>query len=309
MDGQRKRGFAAMSPEKQREIARKGGQAAHSKGTAHEFSSEEACRAGHIGGKVVSANRAHMAAIGRKGGLRSVQRAAATRAQKQSTLTPLTPGRVIPQENTSLSVPDLLRRDHRRINGLFHQYEYGEQTPDAHAAVLKQICDELLSHTAFEEEKVYPIVRQAFSESEQEAVDRSIRAHERIKDLVRHIAARAVADESLAVVVHDLQSCVRQHVQEEELTILAKVEERAGPALQRLAADDAPVTPDEPRPPNAGQHGKPTPQDSQSVENPSAATAANGDLPGAPPPLQQEESFSQDDAQEFPAEAKIPTRE
>src|SRR5690348_4825631 len=83
MGGQRKRGFAAMSPEKQRAIARKGGQAAHLKGTAHEFSSEEACRAGHIGGKAVSANRAHMAAIGRKGGQRSVQ-GSATRAQKQS---------------------------------------------------------------------------------------------------------------------------------------------------------------------------------------------------------------------------------
>ncbi len=72
MTGQRKRGFAAMNPEKQRAIARKGGQAAHSKGTAHEFTSEEARRAGHVGGRTVSANRAHMAAIGRKGGQRLV---------------------------------------------------------------------------------------------------------------------------------------------------------------------------------------------------------------------------------------------
>lgn len=40
------RGFASMNEEKQREIARKGGQAAHRKGTAHEFSSEEARKAG-----------------------------------------------------------------------------------------------------------------------------------------------------------------------------------------------------------------------------------------------------------------------
>lgn len=37
-----KRGFAAMDEEKQREIASKGGKAAHEKGTAHEFNSEEA---------------------------------------------------------------------------------------------------------------------------------------------------------------------------------------------------------------------------------------------------------------------------
>ena len=50
----KKRGFASMDPEKQREIARKGGKAAHEKGTAHEFSPEEAREAGRRGGKAKS---------------------------------------------------------------------------------------------------------------------------------------------------------------------------------------------------------------------------------------------------------------
>ena len=66
--GPAKRGFAAMDENQQREIASKGGQAAHQKGTAHEFDSEEARRAGQKGGEVVSRNREHMADIGRKGG-------------------------------------------------------------------------------------------------------------------------------------------------------------------------------------------------------------------------------------------------
>ncbi|OYO25846.1 KGG domain-containing protein [Janthinobacterium sp. PC23-8] len=66
--GSGKRGFAAMSEAQQREIASKGGQAAHQKGTAHEFDSEEARRAGQKGGEAVSRNREHMAEIGRKGG-------------------------------------------------------------------------------------------------------------------------------------------------------------------------------------------------------------------------------------------------
>ena len=45
-----RRGFASMSPEKQREIASKGGRAAHQKGTAHEWTSEEARDAGRKGG-------------------------------------------------------------------------------------------------------------------------------------------------------------------------------------------------------------------------------------------------------------------
>jgi uncharacterized protein len=45
-----KRGFSSMDPQKQREIASKGGKAAHQKGTAHEFTSEEARVAGKKGG-------------------------------------------------------------------------------------------------------------------------------------------------------------------------------------------------------------------------------------------------------------------
>jgi general stress protein YciG len=65
------RGFASMDQEKQREIARKGGKAAHEKGTAHEFTSDEARAAGKKGGEAVSRNRAHMSAIGQRGGQQS----------------------------------------------------------------------------------------------------------------------------------------------------------------------------------------------------------------------------------------------
>jgi uncharacterized protein len=45
------RGFARMTADKQREIASKGGRAAHQKGTAHKFTSEEAREAGRKGGQ------------------------------------------------------------------------------------------------------------------------------------------------------------------------------------------------------------------------------------------------------------------
>lgn len=45
------RGFAAMSPEKRREIASKGGKAAHKKGTAHQWDSAAARKAGRKGGQ------------------------------------------------------------------------------------------------------------------------------------------------------------------------------------------------------------------------------------------------------------------
>ena len=66
--GKSKRGFASMSPEKRREIASKGGKRAHALGTAHEFTPEQARQAGRIGGAKISADRAHMGRIGKKGG-------------------------------------------------------------------------------------------------------------------------------------------------------------------------------------------------------------------------------------------------
>jgi len=89
-----KRGFGSMDDSKQREIASKGGQAAHAKGSAHEFSSEEARIAGSKGGRAAhergsahefsseearaagrkggeswSQDRSRMAEMGREGGL------------------------------------------------------------------------------------------------------------------------------------------------------------------------------------------------------------------------------------------------
>ena len=75
-----KRGFASMDPSKQREIASKGGRAAHAKGTAHEFTSDEARVAGRKGGEAVSRDRQHMSTIGREGGH---SRGARARAQSQ----------------------------------------------------------------------------------------------------------------------------------------------------------------------------------------------------------------------------------
>src|SRR3954447_25899770 len=62
----RNRGFASMDSHRQREIARKGGRAAHEKGKAHEFTAEEARAAGRKGGEKVSVNPQHMAEIGQR---------------------------------------------------------------------------------------------------------------------------------------------------------------------------------------------------------------------------------------------------
>jgi uncharacterized protein len=93
-----KRGFASMDTAKQREIASKGGRAAHAKGTAHEFSSDEARVAGRKGGEAVSRDRAHMSAIGREGGH------SRGRARQQPSQENISSGAVIDNERASFGV-------------------------------------------------------------------------------------------------------------------------------------------------------------------------------------------------------------
>ena len=96
-----KRGFASMDPSKQREIASKGGRAAHAKGTAHEFTSDEARVAGRKGGEAVSRDRAHMAAIGREGGhSRGARARAAAGAPSGGAVTPRIENRDTPTDVT-----------------------------------------------------------------------------------------------------------------------------------------------------------------------------------------------------------------
>jgi uncharacterized protein len=81
MDSQRSpgrsmRGFASMDKEKQREIASKGGRAAHEKGTAHEFDSQEASQAakkGHERGTAHEFTPEEARVAGRKGGMARAQ--------------------------------------------------------------------------------------------------------------------------------------------------------------------------------------------------------------------------------------------
>ena len=105
----KKRGFASMDPAKQREIASKGGKAAHQKGTAHEFTPEEARAAGRKGGQAAHGRgTAHKftseeaRAAGRKGGrsVRAPGPEAPEAPQNSPAPPPLSNGNASPEQTT-----------------------------------------------------------------------------------------------------------------------------------------------------------------------------------------------------------------
>jgi general stress protein YciG len=78
------RGFASMDRTKQREIASKGGKAAHQKGTAHEWTSEEAREAGRKGG-MASHRRKQQEGTGGAASDADVARAGEAKAEEHAT--------------------------------------------------------------------------------------------------------------------------------------------------------------------------------------------------------------------------------
>ena len=78
-----KTGFAAMDPEKHKELARRGGQTSQRLGKGHAFTLEEAREAGKKGGRSVSRDRAHMAEMGRKSRASERRRRAEAREHRE----------------------------------------------------------------------------------------------------------------------------------------------------------------------------------------------------------------------------------
>lgn len=239
MAGQSKRGFAAMLPQKQREIARRGGQTAHKKGTAHEFTPEEARIAGRRGGKAVSSNRQYMAEIGRRGGQSSGRHSA--RSPQGQNVTEYGGGgnngmRGGIRQSMAPKATDLLRADHRKVEELFSRYETQEDQTQPRDSVIKQICQELEVHARLEEEIFYPAVRASGVGEGEDLVAEALKEHQTIKDLVAQLEGMTSDNGAGDSTVRQLKECVSHHVREEESEMLPQAEQLLGDQLGALGA-------------------------------------------------------------------------
>ncbi len=236
MAGQSKRGFAAMGSQKQREIARRGGQTAHKKGTAHEFTPEEARIAGRRGGKAVSGNRQYMAEIGRKGGQSSGRHAAKLRQTQQANGNGGNGGEQAVNRSAAQNATDLIRADHRKVEELFSQYETVAGQDAQKATLVKQMCQELESHAQLEEEIFYPAVQASLNAEDEHLITEAIKEHQAVKDLVAQLKGMAPDDASRDSTVQQLKERVTHYVEEEEKEMLPKVERFLSDQLESLGA-------------------------------------------------------------------------
>jgi len=117
-----------------------------------------------------------------------------------------------------------LKEDHRRVETLFKEYE--QATAGRKARIVKQICQELLIHTALEEELFYPACRDAAAD--EDPLDEAQVEHDSAKMLVADLMRGGRADRYRDAKVSVLAEQIRHHVAEEEKPaegIFAKAQE------------------------------------------------------------------------------------
>jgi hypothetical protein len=106
----------------------------------------------------------------------------------------------------------LLKADHRKVEGLFEQFE--KASGDSRKqAIAEQICNELKIHTAIEEEIFYPAFE---GKIEEDTLTEAYVEHDGAKVLVNDIVAASPADDFYDAKVHVLSEEIEHHVKEEE---------------------------------------------------------------------------------------------
>jgi hypothetical protein len=106
----------------------------------------------------------------------------------------------------------LLKADHRKVEGLFEQYE--KATAARKKALAHEICTELKIHTMIEEEIFYPAFR---GKIEDDTLDEAYVEHDGAKVLINDIEASEPSAPYYDAKVKVLSEEIKHHVHEEEM--------------------------------------------------------------------------------------------
>ena len=113
-----------------------------------------------------------------------------------------------PQEATAM-----LRADHRKVSGLFEQYEKSRST-SRKAALVATICNELKVHTQIEEEIFYPAVQAVLKDHE--LIPEANVEHGSVKALIAQVEGKTPDGDLFDARIKVMSEWVKHHVKEEQ---------------------------------------------------------------------------------------------
>ena len=131
----------------------------------------------------------------------------------------------------------LLKEDHKKIRKLFKEFQQaGEGAKARKGKIVEQIIEELTVHTYLENEVMYPAVRNALPDLEEDVLE-SYEEHHVADVLVMELSAMSPDDERFDAKTTVLIESVTHHIEEEEQDWFPKVREGLGrKQLQELGA-------------------------------------------------------------------------
>jgi hypothetical protein len=118
----------------------------------------------------------------------------------------------MPQQDNQLDALQLLSADHRKVEGLFEQFEKAKGASKKQELVL-QICTELKVHAMIEEEIYYPAIRGKVGDDD---LDEAYVEHDGAKMLINDLETAEPDEDYYDAKVSVLQEQIEHHVKEEE---------------------------------------------------------------------------------------------
>jgi hemerythrin superfamily protein len=133
---------------------------------------------------------------------------------------------------------ELLKKDHKEVDGLFKQIEaLQEEGDEAAQQVVETVCVELTVHSMLEKEIFYPAVREEAGEEEEDLLNEAEVEHKTIEDLIQAIQGSSLDDPMRKANVTVLMEYVKHHVKEEEEEMFPKVRQMKGLDLTEVGAE------------------------------------------------------------------------
>ena len=126
-----------------------------------------------------------------------------------------------------LDAIELLKQDHREVEGLFKEFEKLEEDgSEAVEQVIATACTELKIHDKLETEIFYPAVRERAEEEEvEDLLNEAEVEHNTVRDLIQTIEGMDPGDEKRNAHFTVLMEYVKHHVKEEEKEMFPKIKQ------------------------------------------------------------------------------------
>ena len=118
---------------------------------------------------------------------------------------------------------EMLKADHKAVEGLFRQFEKLHEAGEDTATVIQFVREALTVHSTLEKEIFYPAVRKQAGEQEEELLDEAEVEHRSVEQLIRMLGSRKLSEKKREANFTVLMEYVRHHVKEEENEMFPKV--------------------------------------------------------------------------------------